>query len=89
MNENFIFFFVIGVLILIIPFAYLGDKHGWKWRRIWLKKIFGKKLSEADEKIIQKSARREFRYRITGLLISGIASVLLLFIYIISVFMQR
>lgn len=88
MNGNFIFFFVIIVLIFILPFAYKGDRYGWKWREIWLKKKFDKKLSGADEEIMQKSARKEFRYRITGLLIAGIALVMLLFIYIIVVFMQ-
>ena len=89
MNGNFIFFFLIGVIALIIPFAYLGDKHGWKWRTIWLKKIFGKRLSEDDEKIVQESAGRDFRHKIIGLLIAGIALALLLFAYIISVFMQN
>ena len=72
-----------------MPFAYLGDRHGWKWRTLWLKKIFGKRLSGGDKKIMQESARRDFRYKITGLLIAGIASALFLFAYIISVFMQN
>ncbi len=64
-----IYLVVFGIIIIILALAILGDFYGLRWRKIFLKKILKKNITDQEREEMEYAAKKEFASRIIAILV--------------------